>query len=193
MTSSLSEGRQRRAGALELDLVTEGNDVLKKVSSSLVSSARAIRLVAGECGGAARLLVAVAGKAMRRRGKMSQLSGATFREAGPERCCQRGTGMGCSKQSTEGDRRRRRQIASRLDQRRTARTEAGWEAKQCRARVARATGSNSGNKKGTRRSAARPRSQGNSSEKSWDSVCDHVSLALWETCQAWWSKRRALA
>ena len=82
VTSSLSEGRQRRAGSLERDLATEGDDALKKVSSSMVGSARAISLVAGECGGAARLLVEVAGKATRGRGEMSRLSGATFREAG---------------------------------------------------------------------------------------------------------------
>ena len=66
VASSLSEGRQRRAGALELDLVTEGNDALKKVSSGMVSSARAISLVVRECGSAVRLLVAVAGKEVRK-------------------------------------------------------------------------------------------------------------------------------
>ena len=71
VTSSLSEGRQRRAGSLELDLATEGMDALKKVSSSMVSSARAISLVAGECGCMVRLLVAVVGRVTRGRGKMS--------------------------------------------------------------------------------------------------------------------------
>ena len=82
VASSLSEGRQRRAGSLELNQATKGNNALEKVGSGMVHGARAVGLMVRKCGGTARLLVAMAGRTTRRQGRVSQLTRATFRKAG---------------------------------------------------------------------------------------------------------------